>query len=1092
MKLHQLTLHAFGPFPGTEIIDFDRLGADGLFLLRGRTGAGKTSILDAVTFALYGDVPGQRDKTQLKSTHAPAESEPHVQLEFTQGGRRCRVWRSPHHGRPQKRDPSRQREVGQRVVVEFLQDGAWQPYTSGIQAANDEMQRMLGLDLHQFTKVILLPQGAFAHFLHASSKDKQDLLERLFDTDRFTLVEKHLRELAREAEQQLQASDTRIAMHRENLIQAAVAMLPAPADAEPGGPAPEALATGGPAPEAPETGDPAPEAPETGDPAPDALAMDGTAPEVAPPSTPEAPVAVPEQPGLREAELAELSPAELSPRVARAIETRHAQLQRSAAAADAAAQQASTALEELRAREETLSRFADHAERRAAHEAQREHISMLRAQLDRHESAAQIQTWFDAAEEAAQEHRTAGATASTTTQEAESSLGGFAALQPEEVTPRALFAEDQEPAAAVVLAAIEELIALRARLSGADAEKLETRLTQLREAQTQTLQQQEQAEAEAEALSGEQERLRAAHQALQTALEDPEELEAARDVARAHADLLAIRAQTQRTRDALQDRCASWRERQAERERAHDQVQDQHRARLQSYLRSIALQLAGELEDGAPCLVCGSTEHPDPAGDQDPSITREEVEHTQLQLQNARDELREAQIELRSLNAQRDAVLVELADSAEIPIERTEEELAQAREALTLAEQRRSEQRKLRERLDASVAERRRGDARHTEAQHQAQQAQATLKHQRTQIAELEAALAGLRGRYDSLRLRREALERVLEELRTSQRQIEAADVLRSHRDRAQRSAAAELEASVFTDRAHLQGAQLAQEVRDSQHQSLQRWDELQRQLDYESEQEVIRAGRRRRDEGQTRPEAAELDTAAEDSLAAAQAAADAAAAVLRFDTQREAVEDMSAKLLGALRHRDAALGEQRMRSELAATINGAGPENSLKMTLTTYVLAARLERVAEAASRHLATMSEDRYQLQHSDEAGGRGLRGLELKVHDDHSDVERPTSSLSGGETFMASLSMALGLAEVVQAESGGIGMESLFIDEGFGSLDEDTLEHVMAALHRLQGEGRRVGLVSHVTEMHRAIPTQLRIHRRRAGSTTEMVIP
>ncbi|MBO0596162.1 SMC family ATPase [Nesterenkonia sp. E16_7] len=1077
MKLHRLTLHAFGPFPGTELIDFDRLGADGLFLLRGRTGAGKTSILDAVTFALYGDVPGQRDKTQLKSTHAPAVSEPYVQLEFTQGGRRCRVWRSPHHGRPQKRDPSRQREVGQRVVVEFLQDGAWQPYTSGIQAANDEMQRMLGLDLHQFTKVILLPQGAFAHFLHASSKDKQDLLERLFDTDRFTLVEKHLRELAREAEQQLQASDTRIAMHREHLTQAAVAMLPAPADAETGGAGQDSAG---------------PEVTGQGATGPDAAAPEVTGEGATAPSSSEAAEAVLERTGLREAELAELSPAELGPRVAEAIEARHAQLQRSAAAADTAAQQASAALEELRARDETLSWFIDHAERRAAHQAQREHVSTLRAQLDRHESAAQIQTWFSAAEEAAEEHRTALATASATTRGAASSLEGFAALQPEEVTPRDLFAEDQEPAAAVVLAAIEELIALRARLSGADAEQLETRLTELREAQTQTQQQQGQAEAEAETLSGERERLRAAHQALQSALEDPQELEAARDAARTHADLLATRVQTQRTRDALQDRCATWRERQSERERAHDQAQDQHRARLQSYLRSIALQLAGELEDGAPCMVCGSTEHPDPAGDQDPSITREQVEHTQLQLQNARDQLREAQVELRSLNAQRDAILVELGDSAEIPIERTEEELAQAREALTLAEQRRSEQRRLRERLDDSVAEQQRVDARHTEAQHQAQQAQETLKHQRTQIAELEAALAGLRGRYDSLRLRREALEQVLQELRTAQRQIEAADVLRSHRDRAQRSAAAELEASVFADRAQLRDAQLGQDLRDSQHQSVQRWDELQRQLDYESEQEVIRAGRRRHDEGQTRPEAEEIDTAAENSRAAAQAAADAAAAVLRYDTQREAVEDMSAKLLDALRHRDAALGEQRMRSELAATINGAGPENSLKMTLTTYVLAARLERVAEAATRHLATMSEDRYQLQHSDEAGGRGLRGLELKVHDDHSDVERPTSSLSGGETFMASLSMALGLAEVVQAESGGIGMESLFIDEGFGSLDEDTLEHVMAALHRLQGEGRRVGLVSHVTEMHRAIPTQLRIHRHRAGSTTEMVIP
>lgn len=181
-----------------------------------------------------------------------------------------------------------------------------------------------------------------------------------------------------------------------------------------------------------------------------------------------------------------------------------------------------------------------------------------------------------------------------------------------------------------------------------------------------------------------------------------------------------------------------------------------------------------------------------------------------------------------------------------------------------------------------------------------------------------------------------------------------------------------------------------------------------------------------------------------------------AAAALVRFDAQREALEEHADKLEQAQHHRDTVLVEQRRRADLAATINGAGAENGLKMTLTTYVLAARLERVAEAATRHLATMSEERYRLMHSDDAAGRGLQGLDLKVNDEHSDVERSTSSLSGGETFMASLAMALGLAEVVQAESGGIGMESLFIDEGFGSLDEDSLEHVMSALHRLQGEG------------------------------------
>ncbi|GAA1162149.1 AAA family ATPase [Nesterenkonia sandarakina] len=1062
MKLHQLTLHAFGPFAGTEVVDFDRLGADGVFLLRGRTGAGKTSILDAITFALYGDVPGQRDKTQLKSTHAPADSEPYVQLEFTQGGRRCRVRRSPQHGRPQKRDASRQREVGQRIVVEFFQDGSWQPYTSGIQAANDEMQRLLGLDLHQFTKVILLPQGAFAHFLHASSKDKQELLERLFDTDRFTLLEKHLRELAREAEQQLKDSDTRIQTHRENLSQAALAMFPGTERAE---------------------------------------AADDSAGQQQLPGLPEAELnELPETQltELTETELTELPESELTERVTQAIEARRAQLHQDSAQADSAAQAAAAADAELRVQEEELRRFAEHEARLAAHREQAPRVAALRDALRRHESAQLIQSWFTAAAEAVQDHRRAVDAAVTATESAESALGVFAARQPAEISARRLLAGEHDaqhraqPESAELTAAVEELIALRARLSDEDAGQFEARLTEVSAQISGSEQQQEQTEAEAAQLTGQQQALDATHQDLQAQLEDLEELESTRDLARAATGSLTQRLQTQRTRDQISARCELWRARQDEREQAHSQAKARHQQRLASYLRNLALQLAGELEAGEPCLVCGSTEHPHPAVDEDSSITQAEVEQTQLELQTARDELSEAQIELRSLSEQLEAVHSELAEHAQLSVTDTEAELARAQEALEAAERRRSDQRELRSQLDANAAQRQRVQTRLLEARHGAQQAKAALVQQRAQVSELEAALTGLRGDYDSLALRRESLEQVLGELRFALTRLEAATLQRSHRDRAQASASAQLESSEFTEQAQLGAALLDQATLHRDQDTVTAWDELKHQLDYESEQESVQAGRRRQLEGQTRPDAEELHRAGELSAAAARALHDAGAAQLRFQAQCETVEDHIGKLESALRHRDSALGEQRRRSELAATINGAGPENTLRMTLTTFVLAARLERVAEAATRHLATMSEGRYRLHHSDEAGGRGLRGLELKVHDDHSDVERPTSSLSGGETFMASLAMALGLAEVVQSESGGIGMESLFIDEGFGSLDEDTLEHVMSALYRLQGEGRRVGLVSHVTEMHRAIPTQLRIHRHRAGSTTEMVIP
>ncbi|WP_218219724.1 AAA family ATPase [Nesterenkonia sp. Act20] len=1026
MKLHHLTLHAFGPFAGTERVDFDRLGADGLFLLRGRTGAGKTSILDAVTFALYGDVPGQRDRMRLKSTHAAAQSEPFVELEFTQAGQRCRIWRSPQHGRPQRRDPSRVREVGQRVTLHLDQAGEWQPYSSGIQAANDEIQRLLGLDLHQFTKVILLPQGSFAQFLHASSKDKQELLERLFDTERFTLLERHLRERARESEQQLKETRAKIDLHTENLRHAAQAMLP--------------------------------EGSEESD----------------------------------TAELADMPQDELPGWVSEAVRRRRLLLVDTAEASTEAAQQTQDQDNELRERDEALRRYAEHTARHAEHQHQAASIAEKRGELKRHEAAKQVLEWFAAAQEAMREHAGAVERASAGARSAGRELQEFAELQPDDITTAELVDAQGHPRPELAAAATEELLTLRARLTGREAAEHERRHGLLLAQQAESQRAADQARTEAEEHARELERLAATRQEKQSRLRDPDALEAARDEARATCDELVAQEEAQRSRDRLQGRVELWGSRVAEREDEHQRLESAHRERLQHYLRNVAVQLAGELEPGQPCLVCGSTSHPDPATDSDTSVTREHVEQSQAELQTGRDAVNEARIEQRTITEQHQDLLAGLGEQAQVSVAETQRRLEHARLALQEVEEQRRLQRSLREQLEEDTAREHELRQRHAQALHTSQRSGEAAAQHAAEITELESTLNKLRGSYESVALRLAALEKTQLAVKAAQRQIEEAQLQQAHRDRSQQAAEQQLHASAFADSAELDAARLSTEELHDHGASVDAWDELERELEYESAQEIIQAGGRRHKAGEQRPDAEQLAAAAQRRQTAAAQAQTAAAALVRFDAQREALEEHADKLGQAQLHRDTVLVEQRRRADLAATINGAGAENRLKMTLTTYVLAARLERVAEAATRHLATMSEQRYRLMHSDDAAGRGLQGLDLKVHDEHSDVERSTSSLSGGETFMASLAMALGLAEVVQAESGGIGMESLFIDEGFGSLDEDSLEHVMSALHRLQGEGRRVGLVSHVSEMHRAIPTQLRVLRHRNGSTTEMVIP
>jgi DNA repair protein SbcC/Rad50 len=174
----------------------------------------------------------------------------------------------------------------------------------------------------------------------------------------------------------------------------------------------------------------------------------------------------------------------------------------------------------------------------------------------------------------------------------------------------------------------------------------------------------------------------------------------------------------------------------------------------------------------------------------------------------------------------------------------------------------------------------------------------------------------------------------------------------------------------------------------------------------------------------------------------------------------------------------------------VADTVRGLG-ENERKMTLTTYVLAARLEQIAAAASERLIAMTDGRYTLVHDDSKSGNKKSGLGLHVSDEWTGQRRDTATLSGGESFMASLSLALGLADVVQAEAGGVDIETLFVDEGFGSLDEQALEQVMDALEGLRDGGRVIGLVSHVADMKQRIGAQLQVTKGRHGSSVRTVL-
>ncbi|GAA0432606.1 hypothetical protein Acor_06450 [Acrocarpospora corrugata] len=197
MRLHRLRISAFGSFPGVEEVDFDTLGEAGLFLIHGPTGAGKTTVLDAVCCALYGVVPGLRNSARtLRCDHAPPNRGPEVLLEATIRGRRLRIRRSPAWLRPKLRGQGMITENA-KVIVEELKDD-WVALTTRLDEAGDFIGGLLGMNLDQFAQVAMLPQGEFARFLRADGEDRRKLLERLFSVRLFTEVEKWLADRRRE------------------------------------------------------------------------------------------------------------------------------------------------------------------------------------------------------------------------------------------------------------------------------------------------------------------------------------------------------------------------------------------------------------------------------------------------------------------------------------------------------------------------------------------------------------------------------------------------------------------------------------------------------------------------------------------------------------------------------------------------------------------------------------------------------------------------------------------------------------------------------------------------------------------------------
>lgn len=991
MRLHRLEIEGFGPFLERQVVDFDSFADDGIFLIAGRTGAGKSSILDAVCFGLYGGVPRyEGSDKRLRSDHCEPEDLSEVVVEFSTSAGLYRVTRSPEYMRPAKRGGGLTKQAA-TVTLEQHTDDGWIGRAARAVDVAGELDEILQLNQQQFLQVILLAQNRFARFLLADSRERQSLLRKLFGTERFEDVQSRFDELRRASESALGArlaTVTARVEEAEGVVTAAGLWGEQPVDGA-------AIAA-------------------PGDTVDERLAALQTA------------LARAEyQSDRRSAERddADKTLTATDAALATARDEQKSQQERNRARA---------ALSALDAEEPQIIEARTWLEQARAAEA-------LRATITAAIRAEEAQTKAAATEDEARSRW--AATEVALPELTATALDAWTAERTRESGAWAKAAEHEQQAPALVA----ELVAANEKASAASE-----RVTE--------------GESERAALPARLLALTAQRDDLRRSADRIDDLSKAHDAATVRRDA-AVEATRLNSEAATAERAL------AEASTALAAAQTELAHLRQRRLGGFAGELATALVDHEPCAVCGSTTHPAPAVHTDP-ISADDI----TAAEGVRDIATESE---RAAGTQVAAVRAALAA------------------ATAKADSRSTEQ------AEAEVAA---ATAAHAEAVAAGQ----TLKRVETQLAEVNkdatrldeertASASGLAAAREALALteqrHREAqaqideakgpFDTVAERVASATTQVEAAKALAAalaeHTRRSATLTEARFEQSAALGASPFEDAEAAQQaLRSAAEQEALETRITTHTVQREKERAILLEL-----ELQTLPEEPidlePIEQVAAEARTMWKAAVDAAG-------RAEGTVERLRGLIQSAASEHAASAEQSADHEvlqnLADTIAGRSG-NTHRMPLETFVLAAELEEIVVAANRRLGDMSTGRYQLQHSDALASHGkLGGLGIVVFDAFTGQTRPAQSLSGGETFLSSLALALGLAEVVTARAGGIQLDTLFIDEGFGSLDADTLEVAMHTLDELRSGGRTVGIISHVESMQEQIPAQLLVEQTAQG--------
>jgi len=1015
MRPIRLHIAAFGPFAGAEEIDFGKLGVNPLFLINGPTGAGKSTILDAICFALYGETTGnERDAKQMRCDYADAATLTEVTLEFELADKRYRITRAPDQTRLKVRGEGTTEQKARAALYSLENDEAHLLVSPKITEVTDRIVELTGLSAEQFRQVMVLPQGRFRDLLMARSEDRESIFQQLFQTHVYSALQNRLREQANALTTKIKECEnqTNALLEVQNLTDI------------------DALNT----------------------------------------------------------ELALL--ADSIKKMADERETLSGKLK-------AAQQQFHQA--------NILDRvFADHQKTQSQLnqlELRQTEIDRQKKNLEKAQSASLIEPiyrQFNNQKKILESSEHQFLNAKKILEKANVEL---ALLEKKKNTLAEK--EDKLAASTAGLIELENYRERSQQLSEAKQQmfSLEKVLSNSRsqlEKKQKLIQQKKQGLAKSETF------WQAQNDAISVLPEKITLLDKLEEKGKKIRKIMDFQSQlTELTRFEQELKC---------REKAEQaQVEESSRERdayERSWVNGQAAILATTLHENEACPVCGSLHHPLIAVSDKKLPTEKEMNNIRQQVIIARDNLekirRERLVkaeEIKNINKLLDEENIDISDASDLLLADIRKQFQAQRSVILRLQKEKDTLPKLQEEIEISKKEialleselgimtenltKKHGEFSAAENNVKMKEAELPKAYRDSQVLERTIAEA---------RIERDKIKREISEFHATYQQAReqkvSADIGLMSAKQQQSQVQAQyskldenwvncLKQSSFCDEKDFLSAMMAQKQLDENIKDIRQYEDEKLLLTKKLESERLAIA------DKTRPDIADLKHR-ENQLTNEKNALDTEFHKMR---QRQDLLHSTKKILdNILSERHCLEAEYGVVGKLSDVSNGKNPHN---LSLQRFVLSVLLDDVLTEASQRLVKMSKGRYQLYRNEAVADKRIKaGLDLLVEDAYTGKQRAAATLSGGESFMAALALALGLSDVVQAYAGGIRLDTLFIDEGFGSLDSESLELAMNTLMELRDSGRMVGIISHVDELKRMIDVRLDVLGNREHSYTRLV--